>query len=145
MRSALVFPDANVTHSTAQSSPTMLENVELHYRDNSAQAPASPQITASQQPTKEELIQQFGNLIDGADAGLVPKFEQTSPTSGEAMAVIEETVEKVAANTKLIEEIREHQRQIESVTLKSSDLDAISDEMIRRLRSRMRLDRSRFA
>ena len=60
------------------------------------------------------------------------------------MAAIEQTAEKVELNTKLIEEIREKQRTIEEVTLKSSDIDAISEEMIRKLRSRMRLDRSRF-
>ena len=61
------------------------------------------------------------------------------------MAAIHQTEQKVDANRKLIEEIREKQRTIESETLKSSDMDAISDEMIRRLRNRMRLDRSRFA
>ena len=64
---------------------------------------------------------------------------------GEAMAAIERTAEKVAANSRMIEEIREHQREAEEITLKSSDLDAISEEMIRKLRSRMRFDRSRFA
>ena len=61
------------------------------------------------------------------------------------MAALEETAEKVALNSRLIEEIRERQRETEAVTLRSSDMDAISEEMIRRLRNRIRLDRSRFA
>ena len=101
--------------------------------------------SAVSQPSTSDLVKQFGNLIEGGDAGLVPSFDVGTRGIGEAMAAIEETAEKVAVNSKLIEEIREKQRTIETVTLKSSDMDAISEEMIRRLRSRMRLDRSRFA
>jgi hypothetical protein len=100
---------------------------------------------APQQPSQAELIKQFGNLIEGADAGLTPSFNVGTHGMSEAMAAIEQTAEKVQMNSKLIEEIREKQRMIEEVTLKSSDMDAISDEMIRKLRSQLRLDRSRFA
>ena len=120
----------------------------LSYRDPMA-APGTPPaqpITAQQapQPTQAELIRQFGNLIEGADAGLTPSFDVGTRGIGEAIAAIEQTAEKVAINTKMIEEIREKQRTIEEVTLKSTDIETISDEMIRRLRSRMRFDRSRF-
>ena len=125
----------------------MPDETILSYREPisaSAPAPAVP-AAAEVQPSTSDLVKQFGNLIEGGDAGLIPSFDVGTRGIGEAMAAIEQTAEKVAVNSKLIEEIREKQRTIETVTLKSSDMDAISEEMIRRLRSRMRLDRSRFA
>ena len=123
------------------------QSVALRYRDNAAVSAANDHSihTAPQQPSQAELIKQFGNLIEGADAGLTPSFEVGTHGVSEAMAAIEQTAEKVQMNSKLIEEIREKQRMIEEVTLKSSDMDAISDEMIRKLRSQLRLDKSRFA
>ena len=123
------------------------QTVALRYRDNAASSPASEHSShsAPQQPTQAELVKQFGNLIEGADAGLTPSFEVGTHGVSEAMAAIEQTAEKVQLNSKLIEEIREKQREIEEVTLKSSDMDAISDEMIRKLRNHLRLDKSRFA
>jgi hypothetical protein len=117
----------------------------LRYRDPAPQTPAPAAPTAAREPDMNELVRRFGNLIEGADAGLTPSFDAGTRGIGEAMAAIEETAEKVAVNSKLIEQIREKQREIETVTLKSSDIDAISEEMIRKLRSRMRLDRSRYA
>ena len=129
---------------------TMMQGTPvLSYRDpgmaGAQAAPAAPvQTDYTPQLSQEELISRFGNLIEGADAGLTPSVNVGTRGIGEAMAAIEQTAEKVELNTKLIEEIREKQRTIEEVTLKSSDIDAISEEMIRKLRSRMRLDRSRF-
>ena len=122
------------------------QSVALRYRDNAAGAAVNEHNSnAPQQPSQAELIKQFGNLIEGADAGLTPSFNVGTHGMSEAMAAIEQTAEKVQMNSKLIEEIREKQRMIEEVTLKSSDMDAISDEMIRKLRSQLRLDKSRFA
>ncbi len=135
--------------STPQSMlPLMPESAPLSYREpvpQAAPAPPVPQAAETAPPSAAELVKQFGNLVEGGDAGLTPSFEIGTHGFGEAMAAIEQTAEKVAANSKMIEEIREKQRAIESVTLKSSDIDAISEEMIRKLRSRMRLDRSRFS
>ncbi|MCR4780972.1 MAG: hypothetical protein K5876_07750 [Ruminiclostridium sp.] len=129
--------------------PLMPEGMALSYREPvSAQAgspPPTPQAAEAAEPSTEELVKKFGNLIEGGDAGLTPSFDIGTRGFGEAMAAIEHTAEKVAENSKMIEELREKQRSIESVTLKSSDIDALSEEMIRRLRSRMRFDRSRFA
>ena len=139
------FPVSAETY-TVPMDRMMPDETVLSYREPipaSAPAPATP--AAVSQPSTSDLVKQFGNLIEGGDAGLVPSFDVGTRGIGEAMAAIEETAEKVAVNSKLIEEIREKQRTIETVTLKSSDMDAISEEMIRRLRSRMRLDRSRFA
>ena len=136
---------AEADSATAAASPVMPRTETLLYREPvSAAAPAVQQPANGSQPDKAELIRQFGNLIEGADAGLTPSYDAGTRSIGEAMAAIEQTAEKVAVNSKLIEEIREKQRAIESVTLKSSDMDTISEEMIRRLRERMRFDRSRF-
>ena len=135
---------------TENSMLTMMQGTPvLSYRDpGMAGAPAAPaapvQTDYTPHLSQEDLISKFGNLIEGADAGLTPSFNFGTRGIGEAMAAIEQTAEKVELNTKLIEEIREKQRTIEEVTLKSTDIDAISEEMIRKLRSRMRLDRSRF-
>ncbi len=122
------------------------QTVTLRYRDNAAASAANDRsIYTPQQPSQAELEKQFGNLIEGADAGLTPSFNVGTRDISEAMAAIEQTAEKVQLNSKLIEEIREKQRTIEAVTLKSSDMDAISDEMIRKLRSHLRFDKSRFS
>ena len=125
--------------------PMMPDIPVLNYREPASAPTTQPAVTQTEaQPGRAELIRKFGNLIDGADAGLTPSFGADARGMGEAMAAIEQTAERVAANTKLIEEIREKQRTIEEITLKSTDIETISDEMIRRLRSRMRFDRSRF-
>ena len=136
------------TEQTSDDSETVRGvsgGVALQYREPAKPAPVSPASPMQPQTDKAELIKQFGNLIEGADAGLTPSFDIGSRGIGDAMAVIEQTAEKVEANSKLIEELRAQQRQIETVSLKSSDLDRIAEEMTRRLRSRIRLDRSRFA
>ncbi|MBQ9483246.1 MAG: hypothetical protein IJU82_03565 [Ruminiclostridium sp.] len=123
----------------------MPDETVLSYREPiPVSAQASP-AAAAPQPSMSDLVKRFGNLIEGGDAGLTPSFDVGNRGIGEAMAAIEETAEKVAANSKLIEEIREKQRTIEATTIRSSDIDELSEEMIRRLRSRMRLERSRFA
>ena len=45
----------------------------------------------------------------------------------------------------MIEEIRKRQTEMESGTLKTSDMRVISDEVITRLRSELRFDRSRYS
>ena len=123
----------------------MPDETVLSYREPiPVSAQASP-AAAAPQSSMSDLVKRFGNLIEGGDAGLTPSFDVGNRGIGEAMAAIEETAEKVAANSKLIEEIREKQRTIEATTIRSSDIDELSEEMIRRLRSRMRLERSRFA
>ena len=124
----------------------LTDGAALQFRDVApAEKPETHVPTPAPRPSREELVRQFGNLIEGADAGLTPSFEVGRRGISDAMAVIEQTAEKVAANSRLIEEVRERQREIESVTLKSSDMDAITEEMTRRLRSRIRLDRSRYS
>ena len=95
--------------------------------------------------SQAELERRFGNLIEGADAGLTYSMNPARHGIDEAMATIEETVEKVEANSKLIDEIREKQRAIESVALRATDIDRISEDTIRKLRGQLRLDRSRFS
>ncbi|MBP3858082.1 MAG: collagen-like protein, partial [Ruminiclostridium sp.] len=130
---------------TRTAAPAMNAETVMRYRD-----PITPeqnrQIPASADtPDRNELISRFGNLIEGADAVMNGSFRSGTGIGRETMAVIEQTAEKTALNSKMIEEIREQQRKLESVTLRSSDLDTISEELIRKLRSRMRLDRSRYA
>ncbi|MBR5089303.1 MAG: hypothetical protein IK093_07740, partial [Ruminiclostridium sp.] len=142
---AAVRTAGNENAENGSMTALMPESPALQYRSQAPARDAQPvQQAAPPQPDRNELIRQFGNLIEGADAGFMPSFEVGRHGIGEAMAAIEATAEKVAVNSKLIEEIRDKQREIERTTLRSSDMESISDEMIRRLRSRMRLDRSRF-
>ena len=158
-KSDTAYADANNVYlsSHSESSPfadynanyyyDVGSNVELHYREPAPQTDYSANSYASEQngrPDMDELVKKFGNLIEGADAGLTPSFNVGSRGISDAMAAIEQTAEKVAANTKLIEEIREKQSELETDTLKSSDIDSLSEEMIKRLRTRLRYDKSRF-
>ena len=120
---------------------------QLNYREplpSMDYAQGASVAATPEEPDMDELVKRFGNLIEGADAGLTPSFNVGKRGIGEAMAVIEETAEKVAVNSKLIEDIRERQEKIESDSLKSSDIDSLSEEMIKRLRTRIRYDKSRF-
>ena len=115
------------------------------YAQQSAAASSAVPQTIQPQLSQSDLEQRFGNLIEGADAGLTYSFDAGRRGISEAMATITQTAEKVALNSKLIEEIREKQLAIESETLKTSDMNKISDNTIRRLRGSLRLDRSRFS
>ena len=127
--------------------PLMRDTSEMRYRDTEIVPAAPPREVQPQRPemSQAELERRFGNLIEGADAGLTYSMNPTRHGIDEAIATIEETVEKVEANSKLIDEIREKQRAIESVALRATDIDRISEDTIRKLRGQLRLDRSRFS
>ena len=127
--------------------PLMRSTSEMRYRDTEIVPASPPREVQPQRPemSQAELERRFGNLIEGADAGLTYSMNPARHGIDEAMATIEEAVEKVEANSKLIDEIREKQRAIESVALRSTDIDRISEDTIRKLRGQLRLDRSRFS
>lgn len=99
---------------------------------------------------RDELISQFGNLIDGADpnkpASSVSAV-QTS-TSGPLTALSEKITrmdEQTKLNTKQLDEIVKKQKEFDAVTLKTSDVQQLSDEVLNKLKTQLRLDRSRYS
>ena len=103
------------------------------------------------------LVRQFGNLIEGADpTGLTEQsgsaafagdssIQRSDTVIRELVTAVKSAAEKSAENSKMIEEIRKRQTEMESGTLKTSDMRVISDEVITRLRSELRFDRSRYS
>ena len=53
--------------------------------------------------------------------------------------------EKAEQNSGKLEEIRKKQTELEQTALKNTDLRALSDEVINRLRFQLRMDSSRFS
>ncbi|MBR6101220.1 MAG: hypothetical protein IKP95_02235 [Ruminococcus sp.] len=118
--------------------------------NQSGSAPQSPRIAA---PSSDMLIRQYGNLIDGADPtgrtldlGTAYGQQQDSGKAiSELTAAVKSAAERTAENSRLIDELRNKQKEIENGALKASDMRVISDEVITRLRSELRLDRSRYS
>ena len=54
-------------------------------------------------------------------------------------------LEKAEQNSGKLEEIRKKQTELEQTALKNTDLRALSDEVINRLRFQLRMDSSRFS
>lgn len=102
-------------------------------------------------PSTDTLVRQFGNLIDGADpTGLTADFgstpiQRSDTVIRELVTAVKNAAEQSAVNSKMIEEIRKKQTEMETGTLKTSDMRVISDEVITRLRSELRFDRSRYS
>ncbi|MBQ9382943.1 MAG: hypothetical protein IJT87_01780, partial [Ruminiclostridium sp.] len=113
----------------------------------------APEQRPSAQPSSvsaEELVSRFGNLIEGADAGL--SQAGITHVSGdisrgvrEAVAKVAVTEEKVAENSKLINDIRRRQTEMEEQVLRRSDIDELSESFIGKLREQLRYDRSRYS
>ena len=99
---------------------------------------------------KEELISRFGNLIDGADpnkpsVSVGPVQTASSGALTELSAKITKMDEQTKINTKQLDEIAKKQREFEAVTLKSSDIQQLSNEVLSRLKSQLRHDKSRYS
>ena len=129
------------------------QQLSLHERPAAGHEPPEPARETSRRtaPATDMLIRQFGNLIDGADPTGAAADVGTVSVQGsqkaleELTAAIKTTAEQTAANSKVIDELKKKQSEIESEALKARDMRVISDEVITRLRTEMRFDRSRYS
>ena len=152
-----------------ENAPDGAARGEAEYRDTAAQLSyarahsgepeqqARPTGSRASAPTTDMLVRQFGNLIEGADpTGLTEQsgsaafagdssIQRSDTVIRELVTAVKSAAEKSAENSKMIEEIRKRQTEMESGTLKTSDMRVISDEVITRLRSELRFDRSRYS
>ena len=99
---------------------------------------------------KEDLISRFGNLIDGADpnrpaVSVSPPTLSSSGTLTELSARITKMDEQTKINTKQLEEIVKKQKEFETVTLKTTDVQQLSAEVLSRLKTQLRFDKSRYS
>ena len=96
------------------------------------------------------LISRYGNLIEGADPN-TPSPQAAFMEDSVERTITELTVklkraeEKAEQNSGKLEEIRKKQTELEQTALKNTDLRALSDEVINRLRFQLRMDSSRFS
>ena len=133
------------------------DTAQLSYRVQPHAAESEPPQTSrtvnyrAGSPSTDMLVRQFGNLIDGADpTGLTADFGSTPTQRSDAVirelvTAVRNAAEQSAVNSKMIEEIRKKQTEMETGTLKTSDMRVISDEVITRLRTELRFDRSRYS
>ena len=147
----LSFGGEAVGYGETSAPLSLLESPRAEAPGTVQSAPVpSPRITA---PTSDMLIRQYGNLIDGADPtgrtlDLGSSFGQPSESSKairELASAVKTAAEKSAENSRLIDELKKKQDEIESGALKADDMRLISDEVITRLRTELRLDRSRYS
>ncbi len=140
---------AETAENRAETLPPA-DMAQLNYRSS---APAAQQTSSSgrRAPTKEDLVEQFGNLIDGIDPtkpmSSAKKTVSVTADGKELEETIEKlrkTTEKTETNTKLIEELSKKQHEIEKSLRRSSDIGTISEEVMRKLRIQLRFDSSRF-
>ena len=148
----LTLRGTEMTNNAAQSATaaeaqpfTDIRYLPLRREAAGRNAPAQPSAVSA-----EELVSRFGNLIEGADAGLsqagiVHVSGDISRGVREAVAKVAVTEEKVAENSKLISDIRRRQTEMEEQVLRRSDIDELSESFIGKLRAQLRYEKSRYS
>ena len=133
------------------------------YRDNSAHSDRSAGANTTDSTPYDpsaanaELVNRFGNLIEGSDPNeplnktvysSTDTFDKGSISNGnigELLMQISQTVQVTEEHSRRIDDIVKRQEQQETQTLKASDIDRLSEQVIERLRMKLRFDRSRFS
>lgn len=131
-----------------QESPIAGELDALSYQLPQKQ-PVSVERTLA--PSTDELIKQYGNLIEGADAKTMLGIGDNMNTrvipdgkSGIMVDVLAKATEEVKVNAKHIEEIEKKQRELEETVLKGIDADTIVADIMRKIKTQLRYDKSRY-
>lgn len=104
-------------------------------------------------PSADALIRQYGNLIEEAGtADMSVDYSVRGDRSGdltkslrELSARLDRAERQTADNTGMLKEMKRKQSEIENSSLRSSDVKKLSDDVINRIRSQLRLDRSRYS
>jgi hypothetical protein len=115
-------------------------------REAQTAAPADQPSEASL--TKQELISRYGNLIDDpmqsapSDAAAVSVFG--ADPRDDTQKLVREQAEQLAVQKVQIEELTKKQAVLESGLLKYSDTRRLCDEVMQRLKSQIRLEKSRY-
>ena len=139
------YRDTAVKLSVAERPRSVSERSE----ETRHSVPKTPEIS------KEALIQKYGNLIDGADPFHTTGDRTVMNTSvsmkGQGGHMVELTTkisrmeEEARQQSKALENLTKRQKQMEEATLKTTDLQKLSQEVINQLRTKLRFDRSRYS
>ena len=126
--------------------------LSLREQPRSIQAP-SPANTAQKPsvPNTQELVNRFGNLIDGADytgasMDVTAQSDNKAVAKGlrELSARLNKAESQALSNAEQLKTLQKKQIELENSSLKSRDIRQLSDDVINRLRKQLRLDRSRY-
>ena len=129
-----------------------METLSLLEKPSSSPQPeqkTAPPMTAA--PSSDDMIRKYGNLIAGADAtGRTVSFNAKS--SGDIMREIKvlegrlnESAKKAELQAAQLDELKKKQKEIESKALKSTDIKVLSDEVMTRLRTQLRMEKARYS
>jgi len=113
---------------------------------------AAPAASAEQTPdtavSKEELISRFGNLIDdptkSAPSDIAAVSVYGADPRDDTKKLVREQAEQLAVQKTQIEELTRKQALLEDGLLKYSDTRRLCDEVMQRLKSQIRLEKSRY-
>ena len=128
---------ANPTPDAEKDTMQYGRTVNLNYKSERNQTERQQSAVS-----KNDLIEQYGNLIDynvSQPSKSVPAFSLT-----DAAQVIRSNSEMAAINKANIEQLKEKQIELERNALSRSDADRLYDDFMRKLRQQMRLEKSRF-
>ena len=114
-------------------------------------APSANTASKPSVPNTQELINRFGNLIDGADYSGV-SMNVTAQSGDKAVAKglrelsarLNKVESQALSNAEQLKTLQKKQNELENSSLKSHDIRRLSDDVINRLRKQLRLDRSRY-
>ena len=120
-------------------------------KGNKKQKSSPEHSTVITAPSSDELIRKYGNLIEGADPTGVSAslhLKKEDPALDYQLKELSSKLNKTSVqsekNDKILEELRRKQEELEKSTLKNSDIRALTDEVLNKLKTQMRFERSRY-
>ena len=132
---------------TQEQPSAYTHDAPMSFRREAAPA-ASTEQTPDTAVSKEELISRFGNLIDdptkSAPSDIAAVSVYGADPRDDTKTLVREQAEQLAVQKTQIEELTRKQALLEDGLLKYSDTRRLCDEVMQRLKSQIRLEKSRY-